>query len=610
MVKIKYLILAVAALFSATSCDDYLNINTDPDNPSNTIAPVETRLPWIQHHYLYAQMAAGYRASCITQETTSVWRTTRDGSSAQWSGSSSMSTTPYQWWFVVAACNFKDLYEKAEEEGAYHYMGTVKALRAAGFMLMADWYGEMPYTEALGSSVTPKFDSGKTIFMGCLEEIDEAIELFKKTQEAGATPLSKGDSWNGGDTDKWIRMCYGLKARWLNNLSKKSDLYDPAAILDAVSKGPQNNDQSTIVHHVDNAEDNVGDIMWGDPLMASIVFDCCGMSTNRRITKYYTDLLTDFDDQAIEDPRADKLIPFAQVGTDKHWMRSQGVDMTSGIRINDAGPYPTAYNDGTSTITLTDEAAGITRVVNPGEWYCNTTNSARWGDSIYVSFRSGAIGYYNTVDDQYRAKDNTVMGSGTFYTRPDGPTHFLCYHEMCFIKAEVLFKQGDKAGAFTAYKNGVKAHMELMNEKLADYGSSDPSKSVMLQSDIDNYVNTALGTSANLTLGKIMEQKYIALSFMQQNWNDMRRYDYGERDNAYPHFSVPYEFALNPNAQKTMTGGKAWGSYRRIRQSEHEMNYNASSLDASHAHARDENIYGYPVWFDCETDAQYEETRK
>src|SRR5699024_11794226 len=84
----------------------------------------------------------------------------------------------------------------------------------------------MPYTEALGEAITPVFDDGKTIFEGCLQDIDEAIEYFNREQPVLATPLDKGDSWNNGDVNKWIKMCYGLKARWLNNLSKKTSIYD------------------------------------------------------------------------------------------------------------------------------------------------------------------------------------------------------------------------------------------------------------------------------------------------------------------------------------------------------------------------------------------------
>lgn len=47
-------------------------------------------------------------------------------------------------------------------------------------MTMLDIYGEMPYSEALTSSITPKYDDGKAIYEGCMAMIDEAIANFKK----------------------------------------------------------------------------------------------------------------------------------------------------------------------------------------------------------------------------------------------------------------------------------------------------------------------------------------------------------------------------------------------------------------------------------------------
>jgi hypothetical protein len=527
------------------------------------------------------------------QQRTATTRTSADGLAAGWTGGAGFSTTTYQMFFVLGAANYNDLYAKAEAEGAYHYMGAAKAIHAAGFMMLADIYGEMPYTEAISEAVTPKFDDGKTIFEGCLATIDEAIELLRRTQEKGAPSLSEGDSWNGGDIDKWIRMCYGLKARWLNNLSKKAALYNADAILEALAQGPTSNANSTVINHVDIAGDNVGDPLIADPLMTSPVYDWVGMSTATRITKWYVDILTDFDGKGIEDPRANSFIPWAQVGgTNKTWMRSQGVDVQSDIRMKQ-GPYATVYNNADESIT---SANG--QEVPPKGWYCNAPNADRRGDTVYVSFRTGSIAYDHTEDDQYRAPDGTVMATGTALTRPSSPTLFVTYPEMCFIKAEVLFRKSDKAGAFAAYKEGIGSHIELINSYLEE-GSDNPSKAKMSASAINNFLNNAIGTSADLTLAKIMTQKYIALSYNYQNWNDMRRLDYGlaggVAQGAYYHWAIPYEYFQDANAQKTIPLGK---QYRRWRQCAHELNYNSEQVIAGNPHALDDDIYTYPVWWD------------
>lgn len=584
---IKLIGLAVS-LFIASACSkDWLDINVDPNNPSNTVASVSSRLPFIQHHYLYAQGTAGARASLITQQLSYAYNTEAANSMlAGWNPQPGTSVTPYQFFFVGAAANIEDLEIKAEEEEAWHYLGAAKALKALGFMLMTDWYGEMPYTEALGNIVTPKFDDGKTIFEGCLADIDQAIEFFQMEQPETATPLSKGDSWNDGDVDKWLKMCYGLKARWLNNLSKKSSLYNPDEILALLEKAPLSNADNTVINHADVETDRIGDILLLDPLMASVVFDNVGMNVATFVSAWYERLLTDFDNKGIEDPRANKLIPMAQFKNKTAYIRSKGVDMQSNIRMNN-GPITASYNDKNEAITSNG------RTVPAKSWYVNAQESSRWGDTVYVSFRSSAKGYYGDVTDIYKWDDGTVASTGSFYSRPDGPTHFLCYHEMCFIKAEILFNKGDKSGAFAAYKEGVRAHMELMNEKLKTYGNVNPSKSPMDEADIENYLDKALGTANDITLGKIMTQKYIALSFMQQNWNDMRRLDYSTK--AYPGWEVPYEYTKTAAAQVRIPLGK---QFRRIRQTTLELDYNSGNVAESHPNALNDDIWSYPVWWD------------
>ncbi len=111
------------------------------------------------------------------------------------------------------------------------------------------------------------------------------------------------------------------------------------------------------------------------------------------------------------------------------------------------------------------------------------------------------------------------------------PTYIGTYSEACFIKAEVLFNKGDKSGAYEAYKEGIKASMEQMNVSLQSWVSGDqnlahcPSFRPMSQSEMDNFLANGIGTSGNLTLGKILTQKRIALHFSVEIWNDMRRYD-------------------------------------------------------------------------------------
>ncbi|MDR2359566.1 MAG: SusD/RagB family nutrient-binding outer membrane lipoprotein, partial [Prevotellaceae bacterium] len=197
------------------------------------------------------------------------------------------------------------------------------------------------------------------------------------------------------------------------------------------------------------------------------------------------------------------------------------------------------------------------------------------------------------------ATDGTILNTGTFYVRPDAPTHLLCYPEMCFIKAEVLFRQGQTSPAFDAYKEGIKAHIDLLNEKLATYtAGNNISLQPITATERDAYLSSAaVGTAGDLTLGKIMQQKFIALSFSNQNWNDMRRLDYSPT--IYRGWAEPYERTSNSNDKKWIPDGR---QYRRLGYVSHEFNYNNANLAASHPHALLDDIRSYPVWWDYPTD--------
>ncbi|MDR3269797.1 MAG: SusD/RagB family nutrient-binding outer membrane lipoprotein [Tannerella sp.] len=572
MKNIKQYGISLCMAFALVSCSDYLDINVDPDSPTNFAPTVDARLTAIEHAVLHTHGTTAHFTALVEQHITPTQRgNDRYGGPAQWeftgANPRTVGTYPYQIFFVAAGGNFKDLVDKAEEEGAYHYLAAVKFFRATGFMVMTDFFGEMPYTEALGAVSNPAYDDGETIFNGCLKELDEAIELFQKTQEPGATPLAKGDSWNGGDVNKWIRMCYGFKARWLNNLSKKSALYKPDDILAALDKAPKSNAESIIIRHEDK-DANIVDPLWGDPTKTSFAYIwLVNWSRVYYITKWYADLLTDFDGKGITDPRAYRLIPLIQTGENKQWTLSDGVDMRTDVRIVPGEFVPAAYDAAT------------------GEW----TGSPAGRN--YVSLHTKGV-----VNSSFKdvADDGTVLNSGTYYARPDAPAHFMAYPELCFIKAEVLLRKGDKSGAFNAYKDGIASHFSLMNGVLADYGDNDNlSKTPMSQTDIDAYLNTAIGTADDLTMGKIMMQKYIVMGFSHQNWNDLRRFDYDPQ--VYRGWEVPYEYSSGSSSKASVPDGRM---LRRFRHSIHEYNYNNDNLELSHPAATKDDIYSYPVWWD------------
>lgn len=682
MKKIFSIALTLVMLLGLSSCAQWLDVNTDPDSPSNKSATVYNRLPWIQYYYMYGWGTANTRTSAITQMVTTASRTAAIGLQANWNPAQGIATTVYQNFFLGAACNVPDLLEKAEAEGAYHYMGAALTLKSMGFIMMVDLYGEMPYTDAVGANYAPFYDNGDDIYHGCLEDIDKAIEYFKMTQEPGATPLADGDCWCNGDPNAWIRLCYGLKARWLNNLTKTGE-FNADAVLAALEQAPTSNAQNVTMRHYNVATAGTCFTV-GDAYGPNTTWDSWGWGNGQRLNRYYVNLLTNFKGTGVEDPRADKLIPSTMYKVSLNadgsirsyeWLRDHGVDnqnkddfMTKDrVTFGNLNAYLmlattdvtktytnsnilsfyssiddfiTAtrkyYSEENATISVGGDAVTIT--YHPGAMYVNDNNPLYVEDIKYVNVKCDALfetyGLAENDENTYycngahgknspAGKIGFVVGTGCFYTRPSSTSYILTYPEMCFIKAEILFNKGDKSGAYTAYINGIKAHFELMNARLAEWqgaGYCTTAKGFdvsfayapMPQAEIDAYMKSAAvaQSSGALTLSDIMMQKYIAMGPDIQKYNDVRKYNYF-RDGVYTEMKTPLYRTANANGFNSNPSSQ--NHYpRRWMHSTHETNYNSKNVNAIYDQykgyvnfstelpALAPEVWTIPVWWDME----------
>ncbi len=645
MKKILYIALSLLLSFGMTACNDWLDVNVDPDNPNNSSATVESRLPWIQHYYMYAWGSACMRGVTIGGLMTQTSTTSTNGLLSAWNPAQGATTTSYQNWFIGAACNIDDMIAAAEKTGAYHYIGAAHAIHAMGYMLMTDLYGEMPYSEPLGSNPTPIYDSGETIFNGCLARLDQAIDYFNMTQEEGATPLAAGDSWNGGDVQKWLKLCYGLKARWLNKLSKKSALYDPQSVLDALAQAPQSNNDNTIMKH-SNAGDQDTNFTVGDPYQTSVIWDCAAWGATQRYTKWYLDLHTNLRGAGVVDPRMSKVFPARMSNiklndagsiVDYKWARDEGVDVMYGTRriygalanasvatSNVAKSYTITNSADKATILAFFDEEGFSYTIAgdkvsvtypKGCLYINTNDYKQVMDLNYVNMRALAQSQTGgrAENDMYfypSSSSNAVAGTGSFWTRPDSDSDILTYYEMCFIKAEVYMRQGNTAGAYTAYLEGIKASFARMQTKLQDWastGTANPDQQPMSQADINAYMasGAVAQNAAQLTMADIMLQKTIAMGVNVETWNDMRRFNYGAGNigsfgQVYKNYVRPAEFTATNKIPGTDPSQENYW-FRRYSQCSHETNYNKTQVEASNPLAMtfaNGPIWSDPVWWD------------
>lgn len=656
MKMFKYIILGCVLVSGATSCKKFLDVNTDPDNPNNQSVLIQNRLPWIEHFYMYSAGVTNFRTSCQSGVFYAV-AAAQNTFSTTWQCSSSNSTTPYQTWFVAVSSNVVDMYKTAEKQGAYHYMAAADVFHALGFMQMLDLYGEMPYTQAATGNPSPQPDDGKTIYNGCMSKLNEAISLFSKAQETGAPALSTGDMINQGDVNKWLKLCWGLKARYMLKLSKKSDLYNADSVLYCLSKGPQSIADNVVEPSFNNS--TVTDYLIGDPVVTNGNWNYAAYGSNQRISQFYYNLLTNMRGSGVTDPRMTKIVPASMSnvkldGSGKvqsyAWTRSVGVDSYGpAVRLQKGNTivtptYATANTNIKYTIanatdrasfiadlnasgkTYTTSGNDVTVTYTAGSMFVNNTNYIYAGDTAYVNLRSNSLPtsgiaaqpsndvnwYVNSA--AYAA--GVVGSTGSFQIRPVSDFEILTYHEMCFIKAEVYMRKGDKANAYAAYKAGIQAHLDMMQAKLTEwqgsYGATNPDMKPMSPSDITAYLssNAVAANAGVLTMSDIMLQKFIAMGCSIENWNDMRRFNYSVGNVGG--FGVVYPgYQRGPLFTGTaqLTGGSptdpTYWMRRWMLPPTYEINYNSVNTLALNPHAADPNIWCMPIWWDCATDDEY-----
>jgi hypothetical protein len=298
------------------------------------------------------------------------------------------------------------------------------------------------------------------------------------------------------------------------------------------------------------------------------------------------------------------------------------VDIT--YKIKDAADRTAfiAAQEGKHTYTVDGNNVKVTYA--KGSIYVNSTNYLYAGDTIYVNMRNNStltgnasvgemdMNWYFTT----QAMSAGAVGStGSFQVRPNSDQEILTYHEMCFIKAEVLFRQGQTSPALQAYKDGIKAHLDMMQAKLTDWKSANwqnPDMWPMDAAEISAYLNSAAvcQNAGELTMTDIMLQKYLAMGCSVENWNDMRRFNFsagniGSFGVVYPGYDRGPSFA----GQAQITGSSKtdptyWQRRWRL-PATLELAYNANNARAINVHAEDLNIWCVPVWWDCETDAEY-----
>ncbi len=459
--------LMIGLMMVSVSCKKYLDVNKDPNNPSQVSA---------------ANRLVG---AITTSNGAALWRGAREVTAiSQYACAENRNsaetwrmTSSYFIWqntYTWALPNCVDLVTLGKKEGKPEFIGAGETLMAANFGLLTDQLGSIVvddyYNGETQINLIPKFNDQQTVYQRIDSLLNDAVANFAKAGSRNSLNSTGGDIMYHGDIDKWTRFAWALKARYLNHLSKKSSLYNPAKIIDACSHAFNADGMDAGFPHLAGAleTDENPWYSWGGfdtTIGKNIHNDPHYFPRYLTWSQFFVNMLTSFPvtNTLFTDPRIGKIMQTAASD-------GQYRGLPAGGRLSGGqGPLPNGqHGDATKT---------------------------------------------------HRSDYGFFSRSG-FYTDQTSPTPFITYSEVKFIEAEARLRSGDAAGALNAYTEGVNSDMRKLGVSSTDIAA------YWVAQNADGLA----AHFGNLTQGlsHIMREKYISLCLNPETWVDMRRMDYSQ----------------------------------------------------------------------------------
>lgn len=229
-----------ACLLFATSCKKPLDINDNPNAPTEASITPNLILPNVLHNTA-AQVATGYEFTArwmgywarsgsfgpVVEEETYNITTTFTWSALQWR----------TWYGILYDVHIME--QKAIASGEDFYRGIAKILKAIGFMYLVDSYNNVPYSKAfdLAGNVLPGYDNGADIYADLLNQLDEAVTLIENTVVGNNTGITEADVLFGGNKLRWQQLANTQKLKMIIRQSEVGGFNPTAEIAEITANG-------------------------------------------------------------------------------------------------------------------------------------------------------------------------------------------------------------------------------------------------------------------------------------------------------------------------------------------------------------------------------------
>lgn len=216
----KSLIILFSAAILFVSCEKFLDVNDNPNNPTSTIPKLT--LPVAQESYVALQSRQmNYLGNFIVYN----WAVPSNWSAMQNEIRYNVTSTFYN---VIFENTYQDIFKNItyvinyEAEGtdytAYKVIGNI--IKSAQYQHLVDLYGDVPYSEAnmRGQNTTPKYDDAATIYKSLVDSLTHYANLAVNMPDVYEDPEGQDIIFHG-DMEKWAQFANTIKLRMLVRLS-------------------------------------------------------------------------------------------------------------------------------------------------------------------------------------------------------------------------------------------------------------------------------------------------------------------------------------------------------------------------------------------------------
>jgi hypothetical protein len=300
MRTIKKFVLAGLLGLTTAGCQDFLDVNDNPNAPGPEVLPPNLFLPPLIHWMNMSPQWDGRFLARYTQQ----WQQLLTGTlPSTWDrmGYDPNSDNGGQIWrdvYWTLGQNLIDMMDKSEAEERWDLLGIGHVIKAWGWYAATAVHGEIIIKEAFNTNrVTFPYDTQEFAYQEVLRHLDEAVKLLERT-DGNVDPLyvARGDRMYQGDRAKWLKFAWGLRALALNHFSNKGS-YDPAAVIAAVDRSFSSNADDALLAYPATTNDDTN--FWGRSR---------GNLVSYRQTRFTLELMNGVQFGGTVDPRMTRIL--------------------------------------------------------------------------------------------------------------------------------------------------------------------------------------------------------------------------------------------------------------------------------------------------------------